>query len=109
MDAMDARVGQGRHAVGPTHQRSLFWRVFLRFWWVGILVLLIVVAVWGGRGTSAVGAASSGRVATSSSIAVSATPAHAAAVSAATPAAQDNSAWYLYQQSHEGDYCQCNK
>ena len=114
MDAMNARVEPGRQARGLSQpqQSPPYWRRLLYFWWVGILVLLVVVAVWVDRATSNVDVSASNRVAKGSPIATSAasaTQVGASAPTVATPAVQDNSAWYLYQQTHEGDYCQCNK
>lgn len=108
MAAMNARVGPGRQAVGSSRPVSPYWQLFIRFWWVAILVLLIVLAIEGGRATSPAGVSTSNRAAMSSPIATRTTRVGAAAP-VATPSVRDNSAWYLYQETHEGDYCQCNK
>ena len=40
-------------------------------------------------------------------ILATATPAGAAAAAQATPSADQSAAWYLQQETHESDYCQC--
>ena len=109
MDAMNAHVGPGRQTLGPPQPVSPYWRLLIRFWWVGILVVLIVVAILGGSTTSPAGVSTSNRAATNAPVATQVAPVGVSTASIATPSAQQKGAWYLYQETHEGNYCQCNK
>ena len=104
---MAASATSGNQSGNPTPERGQLPRATVRFWWVAVVILLLAAALWVGVATNRVDLPAATPTTLATAISANATPARASIVAVATPSADEKAAWYLQQQTTEGDYCQC--
>lgn len=109
---MNTSATSGASVDGPARSRPDLVRIVS----LAVAGLVLAAALWLGVTSSRVAdsaashpAARSTIVATAVRPAIVATaiPTGAAAAAQSTPSADQSAAWYLQQETHEGDYCQC--